>query len=113
MRDKRKDGDRGCCGPKGMHAHGAGGGGGLDCCRIEAVVTVDDRGQLVLPKDVRERAGIGAGDKLAIVFHGGHGGRGGGGHCCLTLIKAESLADGVRTMLGPMMKDMFDQGERK
>lgn len=111
MRDKRKDRDPGCCGPKGMHAHGA--GAGLGCCRIEAVVSVDDRGQLVLPKDVRERAGIGAGDKLAIVFHGGHGGRGGRGHCCLTLIKAESLADGVRTMLGPMMKDMFDQGERK
>jgi AbrB family looped-hinge helix DNA binding protein len=101
-----------CCGTSGTR--GRGGGGGLDCGRIEAVVSVDDRGQLVLPKDVRERAGIGAGDKLAIVFHGGHGGRGGsGGHCCLTLIKAESLAAGVRTMLGPMMKDIFDQGDGK
>lgn len=100
-----------CCGTRDPRGRVA--GERFGCCRIEAVVSVDGRGQLVLPKDVRERAGIGAGDKLAIVFHGGHGGRGGRGHCCLTLMKAESLADGVRTMLGPMMKDMFDQGERK
>ena len=97
-----------CCGTRGMRGRVV---DGLDCCRIEAVVSVDDRGQIVLPKDVRERAGIGAGDKLAIVFHGGHGVR--GGHCCLTLVKAESLADGVRTMLGPMMKDIFDSSDGK
>jgi len=30
-------------------------------------VGVDERGQMVLPKEIRERAKIGAGDKLALV----------------------------------------------
>ncbi len=101
MPDKREKKGSSCCGPKG--AGGGGMAGGFGCCRIEAIVSVDERGQLVLPKDVRERAGIGAGDKLALLFHGGRH-----GHCCLTLMKAESLADGVRTMLGPMMKEVLD-----
>ncbi len=32
-------------------------------CRLEALVTMDERGQMVLPKDLRERLGIGPGDK--------------------------------------------------
>lgn len=80
---------------------------GFGCCRVEAVVSVDERGQLLLPKDVRERLGIGAGEKLAIIYHGGHGGQ--GEACCLTLMKADGLAESVRTMLGPMMKDIFGE----
>ncbi|MDH5460211.1 MAG: AbrB/MazE/SpoVT family DNA-binding domain-containing protein, partial [Candidatus Bathyarchaeota archaeon] len=34
------------------------------CCKLEALVRVDERGQIVLPKDLREKAGIKAGDKL-------------------------------------------------
>ena len=93
-------GKSGWCGPGG--AGRAGMMGGFDCCKIEAVVSADERGQLVLPKDVRERAGIKAGDKLAVIMHGPRG-----NVCCITLIKAESLAKGVRSMLGPMMKDIF------
>ena len=37
------------------------------CCQVEAVVSVDERGQMVLPKEVRARAGIKPGDKLALV----------------------------------------------
>ena len=37
------------------------------CCKVESVISVDDRGQMVLPKEVREKAGINAGDKLAVV----------------------------------------------
>jgi AbrB family looped-hinge helix DNA binding protein len=37
------------------------------CCGVEAVVSVDSRGQVVLPKDLRAAAGIKAGDKLAVV----------------------------------------------
>jgi antitoxin PrlF len=84
-----------CCGPRGM-------GRGLGCCRIESIVAVDERGQVVLPKDVRERASIGAGDKLAVIFHGRDGDA-----CCITLIKVDSLAEGVRTMLGPMLKEII------
>jgi DNA-binding transcriptional regulator/RsmH inhibitor MraZ len=28
------------------------------CCRVEALVSVDERGQVVLPKELREKAGI-------------------------------------------------------
>ena len=33
---------------------------------IEGLVTIDKRGQLVLPKELRTKASIDAGDKLAI-----------------------------------------------
>jgi AbrB family looped-hinge helix DNA binding protein len=74
----------------------------MSCCKIEAVVSVDERGQLVLPKEIRDKAGIKAGDKLALIMHGS-----GGNRCCISLIKTEGLAEGIRTMLGPMMKDIL------
>lgn len=40
------------------------------CCTVTAVVSVDERGQVVLPKELRDRAGINAGDKLAVVALG-------------------------------------------
>jgi len=89
---------------KGCHSGRGGMMGGFGCCRIEAVVSVDDRGQLVLPKEIREKAGIKAGDKLAVIMHGPHGA---GEVCCVSLIKAEGLAESVKTMLGPMMKEIF------
>ncbi len=76
--------------------------GGMSCCRIEAVVSVDDRGQLVLPKEIRDKAAIKAGDKLALILHGS-----GNDACCISLIKTEGLAEGIRTMLGPMVKEIL------
>ena len=72
------------------------GGGSAGCCEVESVATVDERGQIVLPKAVREKAGIRAGDKLALVSWKS------GGACCITLIKAEDLAGLVEGMLGPL-----------
>lgn len=89
-----------CCGPGGMKRGGM--MGRMSCCKIEAVVSVDERGQLVLPKEIRDKAGIKAGDKLALIMHGS-----GEESCCISLIKTEELAAGVRTMLGPMMKDIL------
>ena len=76
--------------------------GETGCCKVEAVVTVDDRGQMVLPKDIRSRAGIQAGDKLAVVAM-----EQGDKLCCISLIKVEDLADMVKSMLGPVMKEIF------
>jgi antitoxin PrlF len=70
-------------------------------CRVEAVVSVDERGQMVLPKELRERANIHAGDKLAVV-----GCERDGDICCLSLIKVEELSDTVRGFLGPMFKEL-------
>lgn len=70
-----------------------------DCCRVESLVSVDERGQMVLPKDVRERAGIRPGDKLALATWQGEGGA-----CCIFLMKAEMLTGMLRSVLGPALK---------
>ena len=69
---------------------------------VEAVATMDERGQMVLPKVIRERAGLRAGDRLAISVMEREG-----RVCCLTLIKAEELAEMVRDTLGPVIKDIL------
>jgi AbrB family looped-hinge helix DNA binding protein len=72
------------------------------CCKVEALIGVDERGQMVLPKEVREAAGIRPGDKLALVLW-----RKNGSVCCMTLVKADELTDMVRGRLGPLMKDII------
>lgn len=79
-------------------------GTGTCCCKVEALVSVDERGQMVLPKEIRDKAKIRAGDKLALISWEKEG-----GICCLCLIKAEELTDMVKGMLGPMMKDMLQE----
>jgi antitoxin PrlF len=85
--------NKGCCGPETARASA--------CCLVEAVVSVDERGQMVLPKELREKAGIEPGDKLAIISWEKDG-----NVCCISLIKAGEFASMVRGILGPMMKDI-------
>lgn len=56
---------------------------------------------MVLPKEIRERAGIKGGDKLAVVIW-----EKGKQVCCISLIKTETMEGMVKDFLGPMMKDM-------
>jgi antitoxin PrlF len=70
-------------------------------CRVESVVSVDERGQMVLPKDVRERMGIKAGEKLALVLWEKKGRA-----FCISLVKAGDLSDSVKSTLGPSMDDL-------
>jgi antitoxin PrlF len=74
-----------------------------NCCKVDAIISVDERGQMVLPKDLRDKAGIKAGDKLAVVTMNDKDGK----TCCLSLIKVESLTDMVKDMLGPVMDEVF------
>ena len=67
-------------------------------CKVEAVLSVDDRGQMVLPKDIREKAGIKNGDKLALISWEKNG-----SICCLALMKVENLSGMVKDVLGPLM----------
>jgi antitoxin PrlF len=76
--------------------------GGGNCCQVVSLLSVDERGQMILPKDIRERAGIKAGDKLALVAWEKDG-----KVCCLNLIKAGELAGMVKDMLGPVMADLL------
>lgn len=71
---------------------------GMGCCQVTSVVTVDARGQLVLPKELREKADIKAGEKLAVVSWEKNGKT-----CCIGLIKADGLSEMVKGFLGPVM----------
>ena len=84
-----------CCSPAGSNA---------GCCKVEAIISVDERGQMVLPKEARDKAGIRAGDKLAVISWGK-----GGEVSCLTLMKAESFSGMVKGMLGPLMAEIFQK----
>jgi antitoxin PrlF len=88
----KKNQKRPCCGPV---------DGGQSSCKVESIISVDERGQMVLPKELRDKANIRAGDKLAIVSWDR-----GGEICCIYLIKTEYLAEQVKGFLGPMMKEM-------
>ncbi len=72
------------------------------CCKVESLLTVDERGQMVLPKELRERARINPGDKLALISW-----QKDGEVCCFTLIKADSLAERVKEFLGPVLKGII------
>jgi len=71
-------------------------------CKVESIISIDERGQMVLPKDLRARMGIQAGDKLVLTSWEKEG-----TVCCLMLIKAEELVDLVKDKLGPVLKDVL------
>ena len=75
---------------------------GSKCCQVDAIVSIDARGQIVLPKDVREKAEIKAGDKLLLVSWESEGEL-----CCLCLVKAAEFAGSVKEMLGPLAKEIL------
>lgn len=65
----------------------------MNCCSesgdpipLVGVVSVDERGQLVLPKELRDKWGLKGGDKLAILTSEKEG-----EICCVTMVKAELL----------------------
>jgi antitoxin PrlF len=53
---------------------------------LEAVISFDDRGQLVLPKEVRAKFKLEAGEKFALVSCSQNGEL-----CCFNIIKTQSL----------------------
>lgn len=78
---------------------------GTGCCAVQAMVSVDERGQMVIPKDVRDRAGIRPGDKFALVTWEKDG-----EVCCISLIRADNLAGMVKGLLQPVMQDILEPG---
>ncbi len=89
----KKEETKSCCTPEKM-----------SCCKVESVITVDERGQMVLPKEIREKAKIKSGDKLAVINWEKDG-----EVCCISLIKVEKLAEIVKGMLGPVIKDIMEK----
>lgn len=76
----------------------------MSCCRVESVVSVDERGQMVLPKELREKAQINAGDKLAVISMEKNG-----KISCLSLIKVNEMEQMVKDMLGPVMNEILKE----
>jgi AbrB family looped-hinge helix DNA binding protein len=95
----RKKKDDGCC--TSMDRDSA-------CCKVDAIITVDERGQMVLPKDVRKKANIKPGDKFALVCM-----QEGGKVCCISLIKVDELTKMVEERLGPIMGEIVQKEKRR
>jgi len=72
-------------------------------CQVESLVSIDERGQMVLPKELRDRAKIKPGDKLAVVAWEKDG-----EICCLSLIKTDNFNGVLSNLLGPMIKEMSE-----
>jgi len=89
----KKDENVSCCPPADRE---------ISCYKVESVISVDDRGQMVLPKEIRDKANIHAGDKLAVVSWEKDG-----KVCCISLVKAEDFTEMVKGLLGPMMKEII------
>ena len=70
-----------------------------DTCRMDAVISMDAKGQIVLPKDLREKAGIKPNDKIALVACENNG-----EVCCIVMIKSDRLAGAVTKTLGPLLE---------
>jgi antitoxin PrlF len=91
----KKEKNESCCAPLSKN---------MGCCKVESIVSIDDRGQMVLPKEIRDRTNIHTGDKLAVISWEKDG-----KVCCLSLIKVGELAEMVKGLLGPMMKEIITE----
>ena len=90
---KRNDKESFCCAPKNLDA---------GCCRVESIVSVDNKGQIVLPSGLRKKMDIDEKDKLVVVSLGDPEEPTG-----IILLKANVFGDMVKNFLGPVMKDIF------
>ena len=98
MPKKVEKSDTSCCESDSSNSAIRGG----SCCKVDALITIDGRGQIVLPKDIRARAGIEGGDKLAVISWETDG-----RVCCLSLIKADEFGASIKGLLGPMMEEIL------
>jgi antitoxin PrlF len=75
-----------------------------DTCRIDAIISIDIKGQVVLPKDLREKANFKPNDKIAVVACEKNG-----EVCCIMMIKAERLVGAVTKTLSPLIEGITKQ----
>lgn len=70
-------------------------------CQIEAVLSIDSRGEIMIPKDFRKRANIQDGDKLALLSWMNRD-----EICCLALIRADNLSSGGSGLMHSLLADI-------
>ncbi len=78
-----------------------------NCCSVEAIVTIDERGQIVIPKDLRTRFKLEPGEKLALISCVTRD-----TDCCITLIKTDKLGSMIQEVLGPAFKEIASSGPK-
>jgi AbrB family looped-hinge helix DNA binding protein len=61
---------------------------------------MDNRGQIVLPKEIRKKANIGEGDKLALISWMKDD-----TICCLSLIRTDNLSSEVSSVMRSLLGD--------
>ena len=76
----------------------------LGACRIDAIITMDAKGQMVLPKDLREKANFKPNGKIAVVACEKQG-----EVCCIMMIKAEKLGGALSETLSPLLKGVIQE----
>ncbi|MDH4226666.1 MAG: HgcAB-associated protein [Deltaproteobacteria bacterium] len=89
MAKTSKKSGAGCCGVKAV-------------CTVETIIAVDERGQMVLPKELRKKASIKAGDRFALASFEKDG-----KVCCIALIRTDELVGMVKDKLGPVLKEVL------
>ncbi|MCG3258170.1 MAG: AbrB/MazE/SpoVT family DNA-binding domain-containing protein [Candidatus Heimdallarchaeota archaeon] len=75
----------------------------LGCCHIEGVVHVDSRGQIVLPKVLRDKMKISEGDRLIVISM-----REKGVLSSISLMKADKIDGMVKVALKPIMEELVE-----
>jgi len=65
---------------------------------------MDAKGQIILPKDLREKANLKPNEKIAVIACEKDG-----EVCCIMMLKAEKLQGAVTKTLGPLLKSVTKQ----
>lgn len=73
-------------------------------CKIDAVITMDAKGQIVLPKDLRIKANFKPNDKIAVIACEKKG-----EVCCVMMVRAERLRGAVTKTLSPLLKGVIEE----
>jgi AbrB family looped-hinge helix DNA binding protein len=76
----------------------------LGCCHVEGVAQIDKKGQIVLPKSLRDEMGLKEKDKLIVI-----GMRDKGEIVSISLIKANTMDNMIKIMLKPVMKEILEE----
>lgn len=61
---------------------------------VEAIIGIDEKGQMVIPKDIREKANLSAGDKIALISSKREN-----EICCLLLVKSDKLVGTISEII--------------
>lgn len=70
---------------------------------LEAIVSFDDRGQLVIPKDVRKKFKLSSGEKFALISCDDAKGK----LCCFYMVKTDQLQGLLQNALAPVIKNII------